>query len=161
MRLPGLLALVGYTAAVALLLALPSASDASATSPGAARDQQRALRQTVAWLSVYPQRFWLGVDLPGDCERLADGRRSCPIAIRLRVHTSAGYEAWRCAARAVLSASRKQAAAHRTSAHCVALQAPVASARLPCDVPGGPDSTTGGYRAPAPDGCAPRAPTTR
>ena len=157
MRLPGLLALVGYTAAVAFLLALLAASDSSAHSVRAERDQQRALRQTVAWLSLYPHHVWVGADLPGDCERLRDGRRSCPIAIRLRVHTSAGPEAWRCAAHVVLPASPTKGPAHRTSARCVALPAPVASVRIPCDGPGGPDSTTGGFRAAAPDGCAPRA----
>src|SRR6266508_4577632 len=111
--------------AVALMFAFALPAHA-APAPSTRDDQVAALRSATRWLALYPPPLWVGVEPPGACRHMPSGRRSCPIAIMLRVWSADRLEPWRCAARVLLPAPGRGGAPHRTSADCT--PAPTASA---------------------------------
>jgi hypothetical protein len=105
--------------ALAAALAFACAGPAHAgPAPSTGADQVAALRAATRWLAIYPPPLWLGVEPPGTCRRLPSGRRSCPIAITLRVWSADRLLPWRCAAHVMLPAPGRRGAPHRTSADC-------------------------------------------
>jgi hypothetical protein len=117
----GLAALIG---ALAIAQSGTAASAGPAAAHRADRDQVKALRMTIDWLTTYSEDLWVGVELPGECRTLADGRRSCPIAISLRAWTHGELAPWRCQATALLPAPRSTDPPLRMSGHCRQLPAP-------------------------------------
>ena len=109
-------------AAVIAALAFAPLGSSAATGSGSAQrtdsDRAAALRLTADWLAAYPEHLWVGVELPGDCRTLPDGRRRCPIAISLRAWTHGSFAPWRCEARAVLPPPQATSAPRHTSARC-------------------------------------------
>jgi hypothetical protein len=102
-----------------------AASAAPAESRRVDRDHVKALRLTVDWLAAYPEPLWVGVEMPGRCQPLVDGRRACPIAISLLAWTRGELVPWRCDAQALLPAPGSTARARRSSARCHPLAEPV------------------------------------
>jgi hypothetical protein len=119
---PVLLGLATLAGAVAFAQA---AAAGPAVSHRTDRDQVKALRMTVDWLTTYPEPLWVGVEMPGRCEPLADGRRACPVAINLLSWTRGELAPWRCDAEVLLPAPRSSARARRTSADCDPLAGPI------------------------------------
>jgi hypothetical protein len=100
-------------------LALAQSTAAGAAGPHRGdRDQVTALRMTVDWLATYPEPLWVGVGMPGPCDRLPSGRRACPVSISLLAWTRAELTPWRCDADVLLPAPSSPARARRTSADC-------------------------------------------
>jgi hypothetical protein len=112
---PVLLCLATLVGALAFAQA---ASAGPAELHRADRDQVKALRLTVDWLTTYPELLWVGVEMPGRCEALPSGRRACPVAISLLAWTRGKLAPWRCDAQILLPAPGRTARARRTSARC-------------------------------------------
>jgi hypothetical protein len=105
--------------ALAAVLGFACTAPAHAGPARSARDDQvAALRSATRRLALYPPPLWVGVEPPGTCRALPSGRRSCPIAITLRVWGAGGLEPWRCAAHVLLPAPGRGGEPHRTSADC-------------------------------------------
>jgi hypothetical protein len=105
--------------ALAAALGLACAAPAHAEPARSARDDQvAALRAATSWLALDPPELWVGIEPPGACRRLPSGRRSCPIAITLRVWSADRLDPWRCAAHVLLPAPGRDGVPRRTSADC-------------------------------------------
>ena len=105
--------------ALAAVLGFACARPAHAQAARPARDDQvAALRSATRWLALYPPPLWVGVEPPGACRALPSGRRSCPVAITLRVWSAGRLDPWRCAAHVLLPAPGRGGTPHRTSADC-------------------------------------------
>jgi hypothetical protein len=117
--------LLGLATLAGALCMTHGAAAAPTGSQRADRDQVKALRMAVDWLTTYPEPLWVGVAMPGRCEELGSGRRACPVSIDLLAWTRGELAPWRCDAHVLLPAPGSTARARRTSADCHPVPAPV------------------------------------